>query len=156
MIRDPRDEERGPKQEFPEVPNDVLRRERWNMLWAAPFQHDEAIAVKETRSILAAPKHRTRDSSRHNSHELIFNDNFSSVMLLSKGRSNVLPLLCLCRRYAAESLPAGILAHVRWIPSEVNVADESSRLFEKKAPRNTRNNVAPDAWLGLKDADASR
>ena len=47
---------------FPEVDKDHLDPERWHLLWNSPIRHREPVHLIEARSILAAVKHRVRDS----------------------------------------------------------------------------------------------
>ena len=49
------------------------------------------------------------------------------VLALTKGRSPSPVLLSICTQRAAFCLAADIFAHVRWLPSQHNAADDRSR-----------------------------
>jgi len=49
------------------------------------------------------------------------------VLALTKGRSSSSVLLSICRQWCAYTLAADIYPHVRWVPSQRNAADDSSR-----------------------------
>ena len=51
---------------------------------------------------------------------------------LEKGPSCNGHLLSICRRWCALSVATGIKVRVRWIPSEWNLSDRDSRLWECK------------------------
>ncbi len=57
-------------------------------------------------------------------------DNLGLILSLAKGRCSSFPSLRLLRRITAECLAAGIVAAFRWVPSEHNVVDRISRLWE--------------------------
>ena len=92
--------------------------------------HKEPVHIIEARSILGAVKHRSRDHHAHGTRILVLNDNMGVVLACQKGRCCNYPLLRIIRRISAHALAAGIRVYVRWIPSELNVADKDSRFFE--------------------------
>ena len=49
------------------------------------------------------------------------------VLALTKGRSSSSVLLSICRQWCAYTLATDIYPHVRWVPSQRNAADDSSR-----------------------------
>ena len=124
---------------FPEVPRWVLDAGDWKLLWRAGFEHKDGIHVLEARSILGAVKHVCRDSRRHGTHVVVLNDNMGTVLASQKGRCAHFGLLRVLRRIAAHSLSCGIRCHVRWVPSELNVADYDSRWRERGEPRDTKH-----------------
>jgi len=115
---------------FPEIPLNLLQEDRWHTLWATQLHYREPVHLNEGRSILSAAKHRSRDALRHGKRVLIMNDNMGVVLACMKGRCASYGLLRTCQKMAAESLASGIRFYVRWIPSELNVADHGSRLWE--------------------------
>ncbi|CAE7560259.1 UPF1 [Symbiodinium sp. CCMP2592] len=118
--------------QFPEVPRWVLDAGMWQLLWRAGFDHKDGIHMLEARSILGAVKHVCRDSRRHGAHVLVLNDNMGTVLAAQKGRCAHFGLLRVLRRVAAHTLGCGIRCHVRWVPSELNVADHDSRWRERR------------------------
>ena len=129
---------------FPEVPVKVLRQEDWRMLWRAPFRHKEPVHLLECRSILATMKHVARDSKKHGQRVLILNDNMGVVLAVMKGRCSSFSLLCLLRRIWAHSLASGVRLSVRWVASELNVADRDSRAWEKASRKEEGRNLHED------------
>ena len=119
---------------FPEVPEEMLREDRWHQLWNLQYHYKEPIHVLELRSILGAVKHVSRDCQFHGSRCLILNDNMGVVLAVSKGRCSNYSMLRLLRRIAAVTLATNIRICVRWIPSERNAADKGSRQWEKDGP----------------------
>ena len=101
----------------------------------------------EARSILGAVTHVCRDSRRHGAHVLVLDDNMGTVLAAQKGRCAHFGLLRVLRRVAAHTLGCGIRCHVRWVPSELNVADHDSRRRERNENRWTRHAGRPsDSW----------
>ena len=117
---------------FPEVLRSLLHPEDWGRVWSAPFTFKEPVHLLEGRSILATVKHVSRDARVHGSHVLILNDNMGVVLATQKGRCSSFALLRILRRTLAYSLACGIRVHVRWVASELNVADEDSRQWEPR------------------------
>ena len=82
---------------FPEVNNRHLVDSDWHLLWNTKIHHKEPVHLIEARSVLAAVKHRARDSTRHGRRILVFNDNMGVVLSIQKGRSCNYGLLRLIR-----------------------------------------------------------
>ena len=79
---------------FPEVNNRHLVDSDWHLLWNTKIHHKEPVHLIEARSVLAAVKHRARDSTRHGRRILVFNDNMGVVLSHSK-REGVATMDCL-------------------------------------------------------------
>ena len=134
--------------DFPEIPAKYMDRSLWYLLWKSRMRFREPVHLIEARSILGAVRHRARDSEKHGKHVVVLNDNMSVVLAMQKGRCSNYGLLRILRRTAAHCFAAGIRLHVRWVPSERNVADEDSRFWE---PRGKG-----DSWKdGTKEARSS-
>ena len=115
---------------FPDVLPEVMEASRWSRSWCTPIQYQEPVHMVEARSILGAVKHIVRDSRTHGQKHVILNDNMGVVLAMQKGRCCDFGLLRVVRRVSAHLLASGTRVHVRWIPSEMNVADKDSRLWE--------------------------
>ena len=96
----------------------------------------EHITLLEGRGVVAALRHKLRSKHEFFKRHLHFNDNMGVVLLCSKGRSNSYPMLRVARRIACLCLAADISLSVRWIPSELNIADKASRRWEKQRIAN--------------------
>ena len=116
--------------DFPEIPAKYMDRSQWYLLWRSKMRFKEPVHLIEARSILGAVRHRARDPSKHGKHIVVLNDNMSVVLAMQKGRCSNYGLLRILRRTATHCFAAGIRLHVRWLPSERNVADEDSRFWE--------------------------
>ena len=114
----------------------MLQAPQWHTLWAAQFHDHEPIHVLEGRGVLAAIKHKSRDSRCHGKRVLVLGDNMSCTLAFAKGRCGCHELLVLNRRIAAECLATGIRVLPRWVPSESNIMDGPSRTWEPKRPKS--------------------
>ena len=75
------------------------------------------LAVKRLSRILGARNHR----------HLILCDNMAVVLAISKGLASDFGLLTICRKITAYFIACNFKIRVRWIASEVNIADGPSR-----------------------------
>lgn len=76
---------------------------------------------------------------RHGHRLTVLNDNMGVVLAVQKGRCHNYQLLRVIRRIAAYCLAAGIRCSLRWVPSERNVADKASRVWEETRGDTTAN-----------------
>ncbi|CAK9105137.1 unnamed protein product [Durusdinium trenchii] len=120
--------------DFPEVDPDHLQEWQWHKLWNSRVVFKEPVHMIEARSVLAAVKHRSRDPHRRRKRITIFNDNLGVVLAVQKGRCHNYGLLRIVRRISAHALASGQRYHLRWLPSERNVADKDSRRWEEAKP----------------------
>ena len=115
---------------FPDVLPQVMEPERWQRVWCTSVRYKEPVHMIEARSIFGAVKHIVRDHRCHGLRFLILNDNMGVVLAIQKGRCCDYGLLRVIRRINAHLLATGTKLHVRWVPSEWNVADRDSRRWE--------------------------
>ena len=123
---------------FIDVDPKLLQQDNWKCLWRTPVRFKEPIHQIEARSILGAVKHRSRDSNKHSHRIVILNDNMGVCLAFQKGRCSNFGLLRIIRRVSAHLLCTGIRLSVRWVPSELNVADEDSRFWERSMGSGTK------------------
>lgn len=123
---------------FIDVDPKLLHKDNWKCLWRTPVRFKEPIHQIEARSILGAVKHRSRDSNKHSHRIVILNDNMGVCLAFQKGRCSNFGLLRIIRRVSAHLLCTGIRLSVRWVPSELNVADEDSRFWERSMGSGTK------------------
>ena len=117
-------------EKFQEIPKDVMDKSKWQFCFASRMQHPERITLLEGRGIVAALRHKFRNSDSFGHRHLHLNDNLAAVLISEKGRSGAIEMLRVSRRIAALLIAAGSSLVTRWIPSEWNVADEGSRRWE--------------------------
>ena len=116
--------------DFPEIEKEIMQQDSWSNDFAIHTQHPEHITLLEGRSVVAAMRHKLRSSSQFGFKHLRVTDNMSVVLLCSKGRSSTFGMLRVCRRLACLLLATDSFLQVRWVPSELNVADKASRQWE--------------------------
>ena len=85
----------------------------------------EPVHLIEARSILAAVKHRVRDSRRHGRRVLVLNDNMGVVLSIQKGRSSSYGLLRIIQRISSHCLASGVRLHVRWVPERCRCTEQT-------------------------------
>ena len=118
--------------EFPEIDGELVDPKSWDFVFASHMKFPEAITVLELRAIFAALRHKLRLRASFGKKRLHFSDNLSAVLCAGKGRSSSFPMLGASRRLRALLIAANCQLLVRWIPSEWNVADHGSRLWERE------------------------
>ena len=117
-------------QDFKEIPQSFLKDEDWQLCVSAKMSIREHITLLEGRGIVAALRHKLRNSSMFGKRHLHLNDNLAAVLITDKGRTSSPSMLRVSRRITALLLASGCLLVPRWIPSEWNVADKGSRRWE--------------------------
>ena len=114
--------------EFPEVPFDMLNPKNWSTakmgMWRRTSDH---ITLKEGKAFILGMRRVTRNSALRGHRILYLVDNLALAMSLSKGRSHNFGMLRVCQQYAALALATNTSVRVRWVPSELNLADGPSR-----------------------------
>ena len=105
---------------------------RWRTVYHGKWQATEHTNVQELRALVGLARHLARPRRRWGEKCLVFVDSMVALGAASKGRSSSRPLLRLCRQLAAVTLSTGLRMLLRYIPSEWNPADASSRFFEKR------------------------
>ena len=117
--------------EFPEVPASFVEGE-WAWACADRWKMKESMPVLEARAALWGLKHLLRSKSSHGKHLVLLVDAMAVALLYTKGRSSHTHVNRLCRQWASNCLVGEVYPHMRWIPSEVNPADEPSRVHDKR------------------------
>ena len=102
-------------------------QERWRLLFRGKWQVQEHNNILEARGILAMLRHLSRNRGAWHTRVLILTDSMVSLGSLGKGRSSAEGLLRVCRSCAAVELALGIRIYLRYVPSELNMADGPSR-----------------------------
>lgn len=116
--------------DFKEVDPKILAPHEWHECFAMYMQHAEHITLLEGRGVVAALRRKLRGTVEHGKKHLHLSDNMALKLLISKGRSGAFGLLKICRRLAALLLATDSFLAVRWMPSELNIADGPSRRWE--------------------------
>ena len=116
--------------DFKEVPSSLLRVEDWTIDFSARMTMPEHITLLEGRGVVQALRHKARGSVNFGRRHIHLNDNLGMTLAFDRGRAKNKALLFQCRRSTALAIATHCEFHFRWIPSELNVADKPSRIFE--------------------------
>ena len=112
---------------FPEVDASLVRSAAWRVVQSREWAYREDILRTEGRALVWAVRRLVRSRRNHLTRIVCLVDNLSLALAVGKGRSGGEQLRPVCRHLCALSLAAGVRLHCRWIPSELNPADEPSR-----------------------------
>ena len=118
---------------FPEVPARLLNPEGWRVCRSGTWGRDEHITLLEARALLASVRRLAQVAVGSDLRHLHLCDNMSVVLAVSRSRCRDFTLLTVLRKLAGFLLARNIMLHVRWVPSELNFAEEPSRIFSEKA-----------------------
>ena len=115
---------------FPEIPAAGLRRNLWvPKMWGA-WRYKEGILVLESRAALKGLKRILMTRHGHDMRQLLLCDNMACVLCFERGRCKNYAVLNILREYCAFCLAKNVSVTVRWIPSELNISDEPSRIYD--------------------------
>ena len=114
-------------QNFEEVPARLLRKDRWQpKLWGR-WRFNEGILTLEARAAVKALRRVALSRFGSQIRQLFLLDNMSVTLAFERSRSRQFGLLKQVRLFNAYCIGRGIQPSFRWIPSELNSADEPSR-----------------------------
>ena len=114
-------------QSFPEVPARLLQRHLWAPRLWGKWKHKEGILTLEARAAVKALQRVALSVFGSQIRQLFLLDNMSLVLALERCRSRQYGLTKQIRIFCAYCLSRGIQPAFRWLPSELNNADEPSR-----------------------------
>ena len=101
----------------------------WQVVLAAPWRALEHINSYELRSSSTAIRWLLSHPGTIGTRVMLLSDSQVAVGCMAKGRTSSHVLLRRMRSIASHVLASGINVYCRWIPSELNPADEPSRRF---------------------------
>ena len=116
---------------FDEVPKKVLQKDAWTVVWSRPWKFEANILHTEARALVWSAEHLLRSNRNLCKRLVCLSDNLPLVLSATKGRGKSKYLIGPLRRLAALGLACGSKVHVRWVPSELNVADAPSRAIRQ-------------------------
>jgi hypothetical protein len=108
----------------------ALASANWRVIVASQWQQPEHINSLELRAVSTAVRWALSSPMSIHKRLLILSDSLVTVYSVTKGRSSSRLLLPRLRQLASLVLASGIRLYVRWIPTELNPADEPSRRFQ--------------------------
>ena len=154
---------------FHEVPAHLLRKDHWQVKQFGQWKRSEHIMVLEARALTKSLERIAFTKYGKDVHQLLLTDSLSMALAFERARSKSFKVLLQIRRFAAVALARNITPHLRWIPSELNAADEPSRLGGEsktlidlipptphgtKAGQNVTNSDAPPSSEKAEDSGA--
>ena len=105
----------------------------FRLLWARRWRDvSEHINQKECRVAVSSLRRASRVREIMGCRKLTLSDNLATVSCLSKGRSSSFKMNRLCQTAAAIQFGCGITWHIRHVETKRNVADEPSRIPERR------------------------
>lgn len=126
---------------FNEVPINVLDPDEWTVVWSRPWKYQDNILHTEALALCWSVEHALRANRNFGKRILLLSDNLPLTLGVCKGRAKSSFLTKPLRKICALSLATGSKFHVRWIPSEWNVADRPSRALTQWSARGL------ESWL---------
>ena len=138
-------DEMGTNENFPEIPFEVTHPSHWKTVLMGKWRQDGAITAKEGRALALAVRRLSRSSESRGHKHLFLVDSFSLALSIHKGRAKSFDLLRVNQQIAALSLASGFSIRVRWIASELNVADGPSR-----------GQIDPGSYRGLETSSGGK
>ena len=116
--------------DFPEIPSGALKRNLWTPVFWGKWEHKENIGILEARTILKSIKRVCMTRYGHDIRHLHLSDNLGVVLSIERYRSRNFKVLKVIRCIAAYCFSRNVQLAIRWIPSELNVSDEPSRIHD--------------------------
>lgn len=113
--------------------NSEINNASWHTIVAAPWQQPEHINSLEVRAVSTAVRWVLSSPYSIRHRVLVLSDSLVTVFSVTKGRSSSRVLLPRLRQLASCVLGSGLQLFVRWIPTEINPADEPSRRFQSSS-----------------------
>ncbi|CAE7458265.1 SLC34A1 [Symbiodinium microadriaticum] len=141
--------------DFKEVPAAGLVRRLWHATMHGSWEFEEDILVLEARAVLKGIRRALMTRFGHSIRQLALCDNLAVVLTFERCRSRNYKVLKVLRQFAAYCFARNVRVTIRWIPSELNISDEGSRLAEGAKDSNLLIDLLGDSWAEdfLADAD---
>ena len=114
-------------QEFPEVPKDFFHPHIWSTARQGAWKRREHIVHLEAWALVKSFEFIVSDIHTCNARQLFLVDSMSAALAFDRCRSKNFKMLRCIRRFCSLALARNISFAVRWVPSELNPADEPSR-----------------------------
>ena len=141
---------------FSESPSELTKRE-WGVAISGCWYWQEDILRTEGRAAVLGARHLLHRGPWTPRRFLVLSDNLPLVLAAGKGRASSLHLLPICRQLDALALFCKFMFILRWIPSEINSADEPSRAIFSRDRKLHIPDAPESRWdVSPRDARAPR
>ena len=127
---------------FPEVPAHQLKSSEWVVARQARWSRPEHIVHLEARALVKSMEVAVHDCGSFDARQLLLVDSMSAALAFDRCRSRNYRLLRQIRKFCSYSIGCNVGFAVRWIPSEINPADEPSRVFPT-VPQTCKSRLPP-------------
>lgn len=141
---------------FDEVPHALLNPNDWSVVWSHPWKHQDNILHTEALALVWSIEHALSPNRNFGKRILFLADNLPLTLSVCKGRAKSSFLTRPLRKICALALATGSRIHVRWIPSEWNVADQPSRALNQWSSRGLKSWFSDDCSSGSRFERARR
>ena len=131
---------------FKEVPHAGLVRRLWHATIHGKWQFKEDILVLEARAVMKGIRRALLTRYGHDVRQLALCDNLAVVLTFERCRSRNYQVLKVLRQFAAFCFARNVRVAIRWIPSELNISDEGSRLAEGAKDSKLLIDLLGDSW----------
>ena len=121
---------------FSEIPAKLLSRDLWTPKVSGTWKFSAHIMELEARALVKSLERICHSRFGHDNHQLLLTDSLSMALAFDRARSRSYRVLQQIRRFAALALSRNVSPHVRWVPSELNSADEPSRTAAADKSKN--------------------
>ncbi|CAE7731551.1 unnamed protein product [Symbiodinium sp. CCMP2592] len=138
--------------QFPEIPGGLLRKEAWTPEVVGAWKRPDNIVRLEARALIIALQRVCRDIGGSSIRQLCLVDSMSVALCMDRCRSRDFRLLCLVRKFCSLCLAHDVTVTIRWVPSELNNADEGSRISSAVASKVLTAQLGNHASEGLAKA----
>ena len=121
---------------FSEIPAKLLSRDLWTPKVFGTWKFPAHIMELEARALVKSLERICHSRFGHDNHQLLLTDSLSMALAFDRARSRSYRVLQQLRKFAALALSRNVSPHVRWVPSELNSADEPSRATAAEKSKN--------------------
>lgn len=132
----------GLNQTFKEVPGHLLHKDNWTPRLWGKWKYHANILELEARALVKSLRRIANSIFGQDIRQICLTDNMSVCLAFDRSRAKNFALLSQIRIFGAYCLARNIACTIRWIPSELNSADEPSRLDDEE-PSKTLTHVVP-------------
>ena len=122
----------GLERDFKEVPSHLLRASLWSPCLWGRWDYEANILELEARVLVKGLRRVALSTFGHDIRQLLLVDNLSVCLEFDRSRGSSYSLLQQICKFSTYCMARNISCTVRWVPSELKIADEPSRLHSEE------------------------